>query len=297
MPEPAAPPPNQRMMIARCEDGVDLQGLLMAPADRPRGDLLCIWVHTRQLGFAEPEYLWIGEAAAHAGLPFLTVNTRGHGFGSWFRTGDGPLLGGSAWEVFTDCVHDLDAWVETARQHGFRRLILAGHGFGGAKIVHYQAQRGRREVAGLVLASSASSVRPKMSDEASDLARRMRDEGRGRDLMPWGTGGDSLASTVSADWYLDRERMNRELYGQGRLPPALARIRCPIVAFFGTSEGRPGREPRDYLERIARTATASARVETALIEGADFFYTGAEARIAAALLGARETFGVPARAA
>lgn len=283
---------TERLLIATAEDGVRLSGLLMRPTKGDSSDLLAIWIHTRQLSFAEPEYVEIGRRTAHAGVPFLTINTRGHGFGSWSRGGEEHVLGGSAWEMFTDCVYDLDAWLNEARQQGFRRVVLCGHGFGGAKALHYQAQSGRREVAGVALASSASAIRPKMSNDDLDLARSMRAEGRGRDLMPWGTGGDSLKSTVSADWYLDRAQMFKELYGHGNLPPALARVGCPVFAWFGSRETRRDRDIHGFLELVRGTATRAASLETRVLKGVDFFYTGGEAQVAGALVDAAHTLGV-----
>lgn len=288
---------TERLLIATAEDGVRLSGLLMRPTKGDSSDLLAIWIHTRQLSFAEPEYVEIGRRTAQAGVPFLTINTRGHGFGSWSRGGEEPVLGGSAWEVFTDCVYDLDAWLDEARQQGFRRVVLCGHGFGGAKALHYQAQSGRREVAGLALASSASAIRPKMSNDDLDLARSMRAEGRGRDLMPWGTGGDSLKSTVSADWYLDRAQMFKELYGHGSLPPALARVSCPVFAWFGSRETRRDRDIHGFLELVRGTATRAASLETRVLKGVDFFYTGGETQVADALVDAAHALGARRNAA
>lgn len=299
MPQPRSPRArdlqptiDERLLIATAEDGVKLSGLLMQPAKSSDTDLLVIWIHTRQLNFAEPEYVEIGRRTAQAGVSFLTVNTRGHGFGSWSRGGQEPVLGGSAWEVFTDCVYDLDAWLDQSRELGFDRVVLCGHGFGGAKSLHYLAQTEHRNVAGLVLASSASSLRPKMSEDDLDLARAMRVDGRGRDLMPWGTGGDSLHSTVSADWYLDRAHMFKELYGHGSLPPALARVRCPIYAWFGSSETRSDRDILGFLELLRGTATRAASIQTRILKGVDFFYTGGEAQVAEALVDAARAVGV-----
>lgn len=288
---------TERLLIATAEDGVKLSGLLMQPAKGADTDMLVVWIHTRQLSFAEPEYVGIGRRAAQAGVPFLTVNTRGHGFGSWSRGGEDPVLGGSAWEVFTDCVYDLDAWLAQAREQGFRRVVLCGHGFGGAKSLHYLTQTERREIAGLILASSASSLRPKMSQDDLDLARTMRAEGRGRDLMPWGTGGDSLHSTVSADWYLDRAHMFKELYGHGSIPPALARVRCPIFAWFGSKETRRDRDIHGFLDLMRGTATRAASLQTRILKGVDFFYTGGEVKVSEALVDAAQALGARRNAA
>jgi alpha-beta hydrolase superfamily lysophospholipase len=268
-------------VFAETGDGLDLRGALIRPrgADAPSGPLL-LWVHTRQLGFAEPEYVAIGRLMAADGWHFATVETRGHDFGAWYRTPEGPSLHGSAWERFSDCVLDLEAWVEAARDMGYGRVVLVGHGFGGAKALTFQAQRQHPEVAAVVLASSASAVRDKLPHHLSEMARRMVAEGRGLDLMPWSTGEDSYASTVSAEYYVSRSIMRKELYGTATLPPAIARVRCPVIAWFGRQEDRPNRRGAEFLEWIAANAVQSPQVDTFLIDGLEFFYRGGEKAVA-----------------
>ena len=186
------PQAEERIVYARTADDLDLRGVLIRPRGKPvQPDHLILWVHTRQQNFAEPEYVGVGRCLAGAGHNFLSVDTRGHDFGSWARGSDGPVLHGSAWERFSDCVFDLDAWVDHALGLGYRSIFLVGHGFGGAKVVYFQSQRQRPEVAAIGLASYGSAVRDKFTEEGSALAERMVAEGRGRDLMPWGTGGDT----------------------------------------------------------------------------------------------------------
>ena len=269
---------EERLVHTATADGLDLKGALLRPrGERPGAAPLLIWVHTRQQGFAEPEYVEIGRAMVRLGHHFLTVETRGHDFGAWYRTPEGPSLHGSAWEHFADCVLDLDAWAEAAVAMGYRRLVLIGHGFGGAKCVHFQAQRQLPQVAALVLASSGSSVRDKLPPGLEAMARAMAEEGRGQDLLPWSTSGQHYTSTVSAQYYLARSILRAELYGTAELPPAIARIRCPVIAWYGSLEDRPNRRVAEFLDWLAGSAVLAPETDFALIEGLDFFYKGSEA--------------------
>lgn len=286
---------TERVVFCATQDALDLAGLLIqAPGARQKAAALCIWVHTRQQNFAEPEYVGIGRLMVSLGHDFLSVNTRGHDFGSWYRTADGPVLFGSAWERFSDSVYDLDAWVDFAVREGYRQIVLVGHGFGGAKVVHFQAQRNRPEVAAIVLASSGAAVRDKFSEAEADLAARMVAEGRGRDLMPWGTGGDTYTSTVSADWYVSRERMHAELYGTESLPPAIARVRVPVAAWYGARESRKNRDVAAFLDWLEANAVQAPRFHRTLVPGMGFFYRGHEPRVADLLCDALASFGLRA---
>ena len=109
-------------------------------------------------------------------------------------------------------------------------------------------------------------------------------DGRGQDLMPWGTRPGSLQSTVSAQVYLSRARVHRDLYGFGDVPPALARVTCPVLAWFGDRETKEGRDPETFLATMRRNATQAAFVETRLLRGANYLYTGSQALVARELV-------------
>jgi alpha-beta hydrolase superfamily lysophospholipase len=283
---------SERIVYQETADDLVLRGLLVTPTAADAETPLVIWFHTRQQNFAEPEYVEIGRRTAAAGVPFLTVDTRGHDLGAWYRTGDGPILYGSAWERFSDCVLDIDAWVDAALALGYRRCILVGHGFSGAKVVHYQAQRQRPEVAAVFLASSGSAVRDKFSDDARDLAREMVAEGRGRDLMPWGTGGEGYNSTVSAEWFVARTKMHREIYGDATVPPAIARIRCPVVAWYGRKETRENRDVRTFLAWLRDNAVSAQSFDGQIIDDVGFYYRGREGVVVATMLRAMADLGL-----
>ncbi len=235
-----------------------------------------------------------GRLLAAEGHHFLTVNTRGHDFGAWYRTPEGSMLQGSAWERFSDCVLDLDAWADAARAMGYDRLILIGHGFGGAKVLHFQAQRQLPQVAAVVLASSGSSVRDKLPPGLSATARSMVDSGHGQDLLPWKTSGENYASTVSAEYYLARSIMRDELYGTADLPPAIARVRCPVIAWYGRREERPTREVATFLHWLETNAVEASHVDCFLIDGLGFFYGGREDVVVRHLVQALGRIGVVA---
>lgn len=285
MAKPAAKPPvtgTERVVVATSEDGYQFTGLLCSSSQPSTA--LVLWVHGIHLGFAEPEYCNIGRAVAAGGVAFLSVQTRGHDFGAWLRGPGGAKLAGSGWEIFAESLADLGGWMQLARSLGFEQVILAGHGYGAAKAVFYQAERQDRLVRGVVLASSGSMVRDTLDPNQLAAAEQMAAQGRAQDLMPWGTRPGALRSTVSAQVYLSRARVHRDLYGYGEQPPALSRVSCPLLAWFGDRETKEGRDPKLFLDTIRRNATRAAFVETRIVRGASYLYGGAEPAIARELL-------------
>ena len=270
---------REKIVYVRTEDGLTLEGLVIEPARKVAPLDTILWLHGVHRKFSEVEYVEIGRLLAGRGYRFITANTRGHDFGAWFRTENGAFLGGSAWELFSQSPVDVAAWVDFATRD-CADILLAGHGVGGAKIVYYQAQCHDPRIVGLVIASSASLFREKMRQDLLPEAEKMIAEGHEKELLPWGSRSSRQVATISAESYVDLDRVHEALYGLGNIRPALSRITCPILAWYGTKERLANKDIDDFLNRVRHTATSSSLVETKKIAGVDYFYTGSEKAIA-----------------
>jgi dienelactone hydrolase len=105
-------------------------------------------------------------------------------------------------------------------------------------------------------------------------------EGRGADLMPWNIFAAG-AGTQSAATYLNRVRVNIDVYGKETSNPLVGRIHVPLYAIYGSNEPTVGTAAD--LELIRRNAAAAPSVDTRMFEGADHSYLGYETPIAAAI--------------
>lgn len=274
---------TERLVFTKSTDGWSMEGVIFEPKRmRPKPPLV-IWVHGIHLKFCEPEYVEIGRLVASQGMSFLSVNTRGHDFGVWLRGDEGMKLAGAGWELMHECVHDLNGWLSFAQQHGYSRIVLAGHGFGGSKIAYYMSEHLEQRIGGIVLASCASIIRDTMTDELHDKAQSMVKSGQGLDLLPWGSRPGVMPSTVSAQVQVARARVRKDLYGNSDSPPALTSIKVPVFAWFGALEQNSERDVEGFLRSTAQNLTGSSSVETALLPNATYLYTGAEIEVATAL--------------
>jgi hypothetical protein len=112
--------------------------------------------------------------------------------------------------------------------------------------------------------------------ETRALAERMVAEGRGDELLPYGMLGPGFTTRTAAA-YLDYLRSLPDVFGAADPDPPVARVRCPMLALFGTLEPEIG-TPAD-LELIRRNARAAARVDTRQVAG-DHGYSGHESAAA-----------------
>lgn len=270
---------REELVAAETADGLLLDGALIRPAEGETKPLAVVWVHGFTGKFYEPFIPAIGRTLAEAGYALVTGNNRGHHCGAMIaRTGGEPLLAGGWWERLEQCPHDVAAWVDWTSAQGFPRVVLVGHSLGAFKAPLYQAQRQDPRVEGLVLASPPLGVghpAPETARQAEALAA----EGRGQELLPWGSVGGF--STVSADTFLSWARTVPAVYGDGGPETAIAQIRCPIFALYGTEEPNVGTAAD--LETIRRLAGPGVPVETQMVAGADHLYSGQETVVATAL--------------
>lgn len=271
---------EEELVYTESEDGLLLEGAVIRPTIPSTKSLAVVWVHGLTGKFYSVSTVRIGRALAERGYTFVTGNNRGHDFGAIYRTKSGErLIVGGGWERFDESPRDLAAWIGFATCLGFGGVALLGHSLGALKVCYYQALRQDARVAGLIAASPpirAGQVDPVLLGQAE----RMVAEGRDADLLPWGI-SQAGAGTQSAQTYLNRAKTNLDVYGFRSPDPPVSRIRCPLLAFYGTDEEWVG--TATDLEIIRRNARSAARVDTRMFEGADHSYTTHEAEVGAAI--------------
>lgn len=258
--------------------------MLFMPARDQAKPIAVIWIHGWGVNFYYPTYVQIGRALARRGYAALTVNTRMHDIGNveaW--RGEKRIRGGGYWGVPSEQVRDLKAWIDYAEAKGFKKVILIGHSDGWPAVRRYQAETQDPRVAGLVLASAPvdSGPRPTDPDELAQ-ANKMLAEGRPEDLVR--IPKRSSPSFISAATYMDILNTPPELWdflGVRTPNPAVARIQCLLLAFFGTDGDVGGQEDLDLLKSsIRRQKTGPSRVDTVLIKGAGHMYAKEEEQVA-----------------
>jgi pimeloyl-ACP methyl ester carboxylesterase len=278
----------EELVEARADDGIVNSGAMFTPASAPAKPIAVIWVHGNGVNFYSPTYVTIARELAKRGLATITVNTRMHDLGNveGFR-GPTRIRGGSYWGVTTEQVRDLAVWIDFAQRRGFARVVLAGHSAGTTAVQMYQAQRQDPRVAGLVLASGRFRPAPAPVDSVRvKEAARLVAAGRGEDVPQ--NPNAPRPSVTSAATLLDLANMGSlltDFFGVQTPDPPVTRIRCPILAWFGTDEADIGTAADlELLETTLKGhATGPSSVKTVMIRNAGHMLGGAEAQAAQVL--------------
>jgi pimeloyl-ACP methyl ester carboxylesterase len=267
---------SEELLFTLSEDQLAHEGVAIHPT-QAREPYSILWIHGNTGRFCDYPYIMIGRALAEKGYLFVSGNTRGHDIAAsaWSDAKMNMVAVGSGWEKLEEAPLDISVWIEEIVKLGVKKVILAGHSQGAAKVTYYQAMRNDPRVEGIVLASPdlhghwASVV---------DQARQLVAEGRNDELLP---------DIMKAPWYrlsaanvASRADVLNHTYTSDKGAPHIAAVRCPIFALFGTNHDVGGQKELDILKSQAINA---ASVETQLIEGADHGYIGREPAVAEAI--------------
>ena len=286
-------PENQRagkfpeqLVYVRSKDDIVNGGVIFAPPKDSAKPIAIIWIHGWGANFYYPTYVGIGRALAERGYTCITGNTRMHDLGNvagW--RGEKRIRGGGYWGVASEQVRDIAAWIDFAEDRGFKEVVLVGHSAGWAAVTQYQAEKQDRRVAGVVVASG--SVRPGTGPTDPDQiaqATRMMADGRPDDLVR--DPKRSFPSFISAATMLDIVNTPPEFKDfWGTHPetknPGVTRIRCPLLAFYGTNGDVGDAAELELLKSSMHShSSGPTRVSTVMIQHADHMYIGEEAQVA-----------------
>ena len=277
------------------EDGTELFGLVHE-ADGER-DLAVIYVHG--LGSTARSHVSQGLAAVlpRAGIGLIRGDLRE---ADLLHIDELPNAGearkgGGAYHPFAAGVADVDVWVREALERGYQRIVLFGHSLGSLRSTHYVADRGRPELVGLVLASTADLIAMHESRYTEDelerflaMAGSMVAEGNGDEIMPTECSVGLMRQPISAAAYVDRFGLQpswdvMDLYERGsdRAFRALSEVQVPILATFGTQkETIPADRVDAVFELLAKQAARTPSFTSHTFEGAEHFYLGFSEQLA-----------------
>lgn len=224
------------------------------------------------------------------GYGFLVGENRGaNGITTFPRSDGSTALIGNAFEIFEDCLHDVEAWIRCALDLGYSRVILQGHSLGCSKVAYGFGQlkpRDSQVVKGLILLSPADMLGLVESPGCLPLHTRLLKEAQEKK-------GEGLLSELLWDYAILSSRTYLNFFSPNASTAvfnyfnpsyeykALERILVPVLALTGTNDDGilPACEPHRAMEILRAALVNSPRVETVVFDGADHDFKGFGATI------------------
>ena len=115
-----------------------------------------------------------------------------HNSGAFHRldtpTKDGKPIG-NTYDLFDDCLEDLQAYVDWAKGNGFKHIILGGYSYGTNKVVYFLSKNPKEKIDKYILISPTDTGRFKEHERLSaeklmPIALKFKKEGRIDDILP-----------------------------------------------------------------------------------------------------------------
>lgn len=263
------------------EDELRLQGTLY---DVNEKDLCVILVHGMCGTIIDNFFAtkW-GEKLASNNIGFLYGHNRGHSIENDIIMKDGSFKRyGCMYEIFEDCIYDIDLWIKKAKELGYKKIILAGHSFGCNKVIYYCYKR-NPEIEGIIFASAPDMhgfnvIRDKEYSKFIKKAKKNVDSGYPTELLNEMIDGYMyMSSGTYYNWFKEGSNVdNLPLLRNPERFMQLESISVPILAFAG------GEEEDLYLmmDRIRQKAINCSNFTYRIINGSNHTYRNFETETA-----------------
>jgi pimeloyl-ACP methyl ester carboxylesterase len=272
----------EELIYTMSRDTIFNAGLLFHPKKELAKSMAIIWVHGWGVNFYSPTYISIGRLFAESGYTFISVNTRMHDLANVEGYKNGKRVrGGGYWGIASDQTKDISAWIDFAESKGFKKIILVGHSAGAAAVREFQSEQQDNRVSGLVLASGSVDPAPPIDSSQYVQAVPLVAAKNGEELIK--DPKRSFPSYISAATLIDiadSPPAYKDFFGVQTLDAGINKIRCPILAFYGTHDDIGNEKTLELLKTsIAKQPKRPLSVTTAMIKGADHMYMGQELQI------------------
>jgi len=277
---------NGELVTFLASDNVILHGFLVK--SKKRSNKVIIHLHGLTGNFYRS--FLIGPLARKFisnGYNFFSINLRGHDTVAGVKRKEGKKLKsltiGATYEKFEDCIYDIEGAIKFVLKRGFSNIFLEGHSTGCQKITYYQSKKQDKRVKGLILLAPAEDYNYQKKllgerfEKSVEIAKKLIKK---RNVLMPNWCYDDLIS-AKRYWSLVNPKSNESKlfnYNLKRLN-LFSKVRCPILAVFGTKEQYAVKPVKEYL-RILKTNTKSPEFDGILISGANHSFENHEKELA-----------------
>lgn len=276
------------------KDGLIHKGLFYKPTNA--GKCAVLWVHGLTDNFYSNVTIFsqLAQAGREIGLGIASFNNRGHDVVSSGKKLDPThpkgrihVTQGSGYEIFTECVHDIDAGVSFLVSEGFSEIIIAGISTGANKVCYYAGTINDPRVAGVVLASPISDVPFENKGENFkknlSMAKELMEQGRGEALL---VGVTDL--TLTARRYVSLYEAGGledvfDYYAKEPKMTAFSNILKPLLVLLSSQDEYADRPITTILEAYKKYQKSS-KFSGVIIDGAFHSFSGKEKEVVSVMI-------------
>src|SRR3989344_3012142 len=263
-----------------------LNGLWFGPR-RPKRAI--VWVHG--LGSSAFRQLGIVERLVDKNTAVITFNNRGFGTINSVKRRIGntskSISVGTAHEIFTDSVDDIQGAIDFVRRAGVKNIYLAGHSTGCQKSIYWASKKGGRGVKGIILLAPISDYSTHIMLQgkrrvarATIVARALVRGGKKHEMLPahiWYQEFDaqrflSLSTPDSVEEIFS--------YAQPKKNPRILKtVKVPLLVLLGEKD-EYGDRPAEGIAEWFKMHVQARKSDIRIIPGAPHSFADSEQRVA-----------------
>ena len=228
-----------------------------------------------------------GKLLSKNNIGFIYEHNRGYSIENDILMKDGSYIRcGCMYEIFEDCLKDIDLSIEVALELGYKRIVLMGHSYGCNKVIYYYYKK-HPNIVGIILASAPDMVGLQLlrQNDYKELIKEAKDnidKGNGTKLLS-NIIEDYMymSSETYYNWYnKDSNLDNLPVMNYSNKWQQFASIDVPILTFSGSKET----DNYLHLEVLKEKATSCKDFTYQIIDNADHFYHDKEVEISNLIL-------------
>lgn len=228
-----------------------------------------------------------GNVLSKNDIGFLYAHNRGHSIENDILMIDGSYKRyGCMYEIFEECIYDIDLSIKKALDLGYKRIILMGHSYGCNKVIYYNYKK-NPNIEGIILASAPDMVGLQLYGQKDykkliQEAKENIDNGKPRKILS-NTIEDYMymSSQTYYNWYNDKTNLdNLPVMAYSDNWEQFKMIDKPILTFSGE------RETENYLhlDLLKEKAENCPDFYGMIIKDTDHFYHNKENEISKLIL-------------
>ena len=221
-------------------------------------------------------------------IGFIYEHNRGHSIENDIIMKDGSLKRcGCMYEIFEDCIYDIDLAIKIAKEKGYKRIILLGHSYGCNKVIYYYYKK-HPSILGVILASAPDMIGSHILAEPNDYKELINEAKQNIDnneptklLHKMIEDYMYMSSQTYYNWFKEDSNLdNLPIVKNNNKWNQFESIDVPILTFSGSNE-------ESYylqLELLKNKAINCNNFEYKIIENTGHTYKGKEEDIAKLIL-------------
>lgn len=262
------------------EDGLKLP---MVHFNSAKKDICVICIHGMCQTIVNNYFavIW-GQMLSSNDIGFIYEHNRGHSIENDILMKDGSFKRyGCMYEIFEDCIYDIDLAISKAKELGYKRIILLGHSYGCNKVVYYYYKK-HPDIIGIILASAPDMLGLHFSvqEDYKDLlieAKENIDNGKPEKFLHKMIEDYMyISSQTYYNWYNKNSNLNNlPVMSNPEKWEQFEKIDVPVFTFSGSDE----LECYLHLDLLKSKAKGCKDFEYKIINSANHFYDSKENEI------------------